>query len=63
MAGVIATHEAGIGLLTERTGEHPVIEGGGLGFVDALPGRAQEYAPTMEVMAAATQAYFMAASD
>src|SRR5258705_4094236 len=36
MAGVITTHEAGIGLLAERAAEHPGIEGGG--FVDALLG-------------------------
>ena len=38
MAGVITTHEAGIGLLAERAAEHPVVEGGGFGFVDALLG-------------------------
>jgi hypothetical protein len=38
MAGVITTHEAGIGLLAERAAEHPGIEGGGFGFVDALLG-------------------------
>src|SRR6186713_1416801 len=38
MAAVIATHEAGIGLLAERAGEHLAIEGGGLGFVDGFLG-------------------------
>ena len=38
MAGVIAPHEAGIGLLAERAGEHPVVERGGLGLVDRFLG-------------------------
>jgi hypothetical protein len=38
MVGVITTHEAGIGLLAEWAAEHPGIEGGSLGFVDALLG-------------------------
>ena len=38
MAGVITTHEAGIGLLAERAAEHPGIECGGFGFIDALLG-------------------------
>src|SRR6478752_3710129 len=38
MAGVITTHEAGIGLLAERAAEHPGIEGGGFGFVDGFLG-------------------------
>jgi hypothetical protein len=38
MAGVITTHKAGIALLAGRAAEHPGVEGGGFGFVDALLG-------------------------
>jgi hypothetical protein len=38
MAGVITTHEAGIGFLAQRAVEHPGIEGGGFGFVDGFLG-------------------------
>lgn len=37
MAGVITTHEAGIGLQAERAAQQSGVEGGG--FVDALPAR------------------------
>ena len=39
MGGVTTPHEAGTGLLAERGAEHLGIEGGSLGFIDALPGR------------------------
>ena len=36
MIGIVAAHEAGIGLLAGRPGEHPDVEGVGLGLVDAF---------------------------
>ena len=34
MVGIIAADKTGIGLLAERTGEHPVVERGSVRFVD-----------------------------
>ena len=41
MLGIVAAHEAGIGLLAKGAGEHPLVEGGSLGLVDAVLGMAE----------------------
>jgi hypothetical protein len=36
MPGVVAAHEAGGGLLAEGSAEHALVEGGGLGRIEAV---------------------------
>lgn len=38
MGGIVAPHEVSIGLLADRTGKHPAVEGGCLGLVDPVLG-------------------------
>jgi hypothetical protein len=42
MSGIVAPHEAGKGLLADRTGEHPFVEGGGPDRVELVLGMGGE---------------------